>query len=105
LLPTVRLGRMHPLFPYTTLFRSRPATEILHGICETRACTNAGAKLLVGRFEPRRDVDGIAVSSVVEEPAAAEIPDDCRSGMHPRSEEHTSELQSHLKLVCRLLRA
>src|SRR5260370_30246839 len=27
----------------------------------------------------------------------------CRGSFEPRSEEHTSELQSHLNLVCRLL--
>src|SRR5260370_19330899 len=27
----------------------------------------------------------------------------CGAGLHHRSEEHTSELQSHLNLVCRLL--
>src|SRR5437667_4211099 len=27
----------------------------------------------------------------------------CRSGSHSRSEEHTSEIQSHSELVCRLL--
>src|SRR5271170_8418798 len=29
--------------------------------------------------------------------------DFCRRGRHPRSEEHTSELQSRVDLVCRLL--
>src|SRR5205809_7956733 len=33
-------------------------------------------------------------------PAVAEL---CRPGRGPRSEEHTSELQSRLHLVCRLL--
>src|SRR6266571_941537 len=50
------------LFPYTTLFRPRPAP---------------------GPDQPRRSQ---------------------RSGLvPPRSEEHTSELQSHVNLVCRLL--
>src|SRR6266571_2979438 len=53
------------LFPYTTLFRSRPGAR---AGCRTRAC---GA---------RRGA-----------PASW------------RSEEHTSELQSHVNLVCRLL--
>src|SRR4029077_21295428 len=30
-------------------------------------------------------------------------PGRCHRGISPRSEEHTSELQSHLNLVCRLL--
>src|SRR4051812_49636256 len=61
------------LFPYTTLFRSRP------------------------RRRARRGAGG---------PSAA---DSGRWRRHPsrvrrrRSEEHTSELQSHVNLVCRLL--
>src|SRR5260370_23935338 len=53
------------LFPYTTLFRSIPA------------------------------------SAASDDPIAQAIAD-IRCG-RPRSEEHTSELQSHLNLVCRLL--
>src|SRR5438045_8099027 len=52
------------LFPYTTLFRSRPAR-------------GAGARAPRARCAHRRD--------------------------SPRSEEHTSELQSLRHLVCRLL--
>src|SRR6476661_10598824 len=51
------------LFPYTTLFRSRPQAR------------RPGRWLSPPRWPRRR----------------------------PRSEEHTSELQSHLNLVCRLL--
>src|SRR5216684_5241607 len=58
------------LFPYTTLFRSRPASPCQGGRPDGRWC-------------PR--------------PAAGPAP---RQG---RSEEHTSELQSRLHLVCRLL--
>src|SRR5438034_2722711 len=64
------------LFPYTTLFRSPPAT----------------------------------ISSTPAEPAAAPCrpsisrPQPRSSPLAPaRSEEHTSELQSHSELVCRLL--
>src|SRR5207237_10122248 len=32
-----------------------------------------------------------------------DLPSSQRMSNHPRSEEHTSELQSHLNLVCRLL--
>src|SRR4051812_50151184 len=58
------------LFPYTTLFRSRPAAA------------DPGCAL------PIADLSGVL-------------------GLSPariaRSEEHTSELQSHVNLVCRLL--
>src|SRR5260370_29966750 len=74
------------LFPYTTLFRSDHAdahtAQVACGSC-LRGADDVGH---VG-------VDGGGVFRVV-------------SGDHlmqQRSEEHTSELQSHLNLVCRLL--
>src|SRR2546430_11962564 len=68
------------LFPYTTLFRSRLL------VCSRGKVTNTFQRVapsfLAGSFEHRfPDVD----------------PD------YPRSEEHTSELQSQSNLVCRLL--
>src|SRR5690242_21284920 len=66
------------LFPYTTLFRSCPPPP-------PRA---PGMAPWCGRRRNGRPV----------RPAAA------RNGWHrTRSEEHTSELQSHVNLVCRLL--
>src|SRR5690242_21296357 len=69
------------LFPYTTLFRSRHAGPCLYG-------TAGGAPPL--RHKPCRQCGRLR-----------------RAGSpHPRgrrSEEHTSELQSHVNLVCRLL--
>src|SRR2546422_7862933 len=62
------------LFPYTTLFRSRQAAEVVGG--------------------------GVDVGVVSHEELVARV------GPPPhdqRSEEHTSELQSRLHLVCRLL--
>src|SRR5690242_21474533 len=53
------------LFPYTTLFRSRPRPP--------------------------------------GPPRCAPAPGRCPHPRDPRSEEHTSELQSHVNLVCRLL--
>src|SRR2546422_1408972 len=61
------------LFPYTPLFRSLPQSRIV--------------ELLVGECRVRR------------EPVRSHV-----DGVIPgRSEEHTSELQSRLHLVCRLL--
>src|SRR5260370_13961800 len=78
------------LFPYTTLFRS-----LLH------------------------HYPGARQAGLLSVPGCDALPDPCRrdrrhgsgSASHPgterrpacRSEEHTSELQSHLNLVCRLL--
>src|SRR5438034_2163456 len=75
------------LFPYTTLFRS-PRDEL--GVVEQVT----GAE---GRpFDRVDDVAGHVVDHLLAE-AAADAGDD------GRSEEHTSELQSHSDLVCRLL--
>src|SRR3712207_6932464 len=69
------------LFPYTTLFRSAPAARAAVGAAapapapaRSRSAATAGR---TGRARARRSC--------------------------PRSEEHTSELQSRQYLVCRLL--
>src|SRR5256885_17006987 len=64
------------LFPYTTLFRSRPS----------RACRRRP------RHPPHREA---ALPSARH--------DAWRAASRQRSEEHTSELQSPCNLVCRLL--
>src|SRR2546422_2733330 len=64
------------LFPYTTLFRSLPGPERLHAV--------------------ERDDERDPVERPDPEPRHVGVP-----GV--RSEEHTSELQSRLHLVCRLL--
>src|SRR5260370_4765514 len=66
------------LFPYTTLFRSfsiarAPQITSMTGPQPNTICMTGGLLTISG------------------------------SGMVQRSEEHTSELQSHLNLVCRLL--
>src|SRR2546422_7971115 len=62
------------LFPYTTLFRSRSATSRPRA----RPCTGSATTAL---------------------DSTCAMPTSCLG----RSEEHTSELQSRLHLVCRLL--
>src|SRR5687768_18121418 len=75
------------LFPYTTLFRSlEPATIDVH---EIEVEIPAARRLVIGRED---DVPS-ARSEKRGEVGATQI----------RSEEHTSELQSRLHLVCRLL--
>src|SRR2546422_6371091 len=75
------------LFPYTTLFRSRPW-------CPHRHAPNAHG---------HRPLDVVAGSGggCGREPALAPGAD--ALPVPARSEEHTSELQSRLHLVCRLL--
>src|SRR2546429_5951070 len=66
------------LFPYTTLFRSRRG----------RALSRLSGLRARGSPDPRR----------ASRPGSASA-----FPFSPRSEEHTSELQSRLHLVCRLL--
>src|SRR2546422_5711365 len=78
------------LFPYTTLFRS-----ILDDVLEAGRVQNQDG-LQRGPTTPMRGVkDGYPEALTTEHE-----PDDAQ---FPRSEEHTSELQSRLHLVCRLL--
>src|SRR5690348_17876981 len=67
------------LFPYTTLFRSRRAKSGAKG---ARAIAGATGQLQSRQPSPRNRPAG---------------------GARARSEEHTSELQSPVHLVCRLL--
>src|SRR5260370_16564437 len=65
------------LFPYTTLFRSRGSRAL---------CTASPSVFAVNRFLHLTQAGPFR-----------------QTGQRVRSEEHTSELQSHLNLVCRLL--
>src|SRR3989449_1992411 len=80
------------LFPYTTLFRSHRGARV----------ENADHDLLAQLGRQRRDaeVDGLSVHRHAGAPVLR--PQDGRARV-ARSEEHTSELQSRLHLVCRLL--
>src|SRR2546429_3985814 len=68
------------LFPYTTLFRSASLRDVLEGLLEPNYSPLYSLKNLKATLDIA-DWDGEAM----------------------RSEEHTSELQSRLHLVCRLL--
>src|SRR5687768_17961312 len=72
-----------PLLPYTPLFRSPGGRQ---SNCDSRSAESRRDR------RPRRGAFG---SSRPPVPAVPIVP--------PRSEEHTSELQSRLHLVCRLL--
>src|SRR5687768_18268179 len=80
------------LFPYTTLFRSlHPAdTQAIGGVvCQHKAVRGVGLSVTVCDSQPH--------------PMLARLELDINIGVGRRSEEHTSELQSRLQLVCRLL--
>src|SRR4051812_49454267 len=74
------------LFPYTTLFRSEEGLTIAwpesSAFSKRKAEDPANRELIAGAI---RAVTGSSLR------------------IAPRSEEHTSELQSHVNLVCRLL--
>src|SRR5690242_21170481 len=76
------------LFPYTTLFRSQR---------KTMGNVGCGTRTLASRNPPNSFTDHIITAS--DQPAI--FAGTIASGS--RSEEHTSELQSHVNLVCRLL--
>src|SRR2546430_11854678 len=87
------------LFPYTTLFRSGAAAagRLVPKVRGTRGCALVGSRRPLA-FDRR------------SEEAAHTSPADGSDGLCvyvskplPRSEEHTSELQSQSNLVCRLL--
>src|SRR5687768_18226542 len=81
------------LFPYTTLFRSLGASRAGNVICEALT-VNDELGMEVGSLLSREEAAGKKVVSFL--PAGSFI-------SVSRSEEHTSELQSRLHLVCRLL--
>src|SRR5438034_2151258 len=73
------------LFPYTTLFRSKSWPRASWGGCDALLTTAAAAVSSAPMFLPMS------------------LPFPGTPRFHERSEEHTSELQSHSDLVCRLL--
>src|SRR5437773_3324702 len=86
----------HPrstLFPYTTLFRSAIHFARALGINIPKVAILAGSDLVTTSM--RSTVDAAALCKMAER---GQIEDGIL-----RSEEHTSELQSHHDLVCRLL--
>src|SRR5262245_63084741 len=82
------------LFPYTTLFRSRPDHPEV--VLQDEEIRPSGVRV---RAEDDRDLGLAAVERLRREPGVGG-PDQHRQD---RSEEHTSELQSLRHLVCRLL--
>src|SRR5207237_9251996 len=88
------------LFPYTTLFRSAPfdaehaqflADPRIHRRRRQRVRAGPADRVVLQR-DRRKEHAGLQRAA----PCAGRY-------RTPRSEEHTSELQSHLNLVCRLL--
>src|SRR2546427_7309278 len=75
------------LFPYTTLFRSP-------GLCRTHPTSATSGKRSTACVQ--------SVATVLPQ-NGARMEQSPQGTLQPRSEEHTSELQSQSNLVCRLL--
>src|SRR5687768_17815945 len=97
----IRRPPISTLFPYTTLFRSATGGRAADHV--------RGAEY--HRYQPRKSGDRAAartawagrlyLAGTVDRRDFERL--DVGIGSGPRSEEHTSELQSRLHLVCRLL--
>src|SRR2546422_5300214 len=90
------------LFPYTTLFRSSQEAS------ENTSSSGPTSRGILGTPEymaPEQMQPGFKLDARADIYALASIAYHMLSGRPPfsRSEEHTSELQSRLHLVCRLL--
>src|SRR5438034_4872403 len=85
------------LFPYTTLFRSVPDEGGEEKVAAEGITRGVAAQTARQRPEARGEEHEVPGA----EPERREAP--ARHGWQDRSEEHTSELQSHSDLVCRLL--
>src|SRR5438477_4498625 len=84
------------LFPYTTLFRS---TLFAQARFPARGSTNR-----CGASSTRSDASAFSTGVATSQPPISPRTRGRRSSSRvARSEEHTSELQSHVNLVCRLL--
>src|SRR3712207_8488880 len=92
----IRRPPRSPLFPYTTLFRSLPGTGVDRDAfwfgfsALLRELTPENKRLLRKREDLQAQIDRRNEGLRSRAPT-------------PRSEEHTSELQSRQYLVCRLL--
>src|SRR3712207_8206183 len=82
------------LFPYTTLFRSR-----WHGVARRTPARRAAAARTSSRPTRPGAPPPVAVATLI----LVSLPVARRLRRVPRSEEHTSELQSRQNLVCRPL--
>src|SRR5690242_20863337 len=97
----IRLPPRSTLFPYTTLFRSQAAETL-----RAARLLEGGRQLAAQGRVAGRDLEVAAREAGrlrVGRPRRLEPDRVLLAGEPERSEEHTSELQSHVNLVCRLL--
>src|SRR5438876_5772251 len=89
------------LFPYTTLFRSDPECQRMQGPGYKGVRQHPPATLHILIHSPKLPPPWQGQGPEEEQEWSAEHQE--RRGNEHRSEEHTSELQSPVHLVCRLL--
>src|SRR5690606_41464359 len=97
LVPLLRLPPRSTLFPYTTLFRSI-RLQSLQRVVQGGIDIPGGQALARFKHPHFSHQHHIVASLAPGQPASND-----GLGLAPRSEEHTSELQSRENLVCRLL--
>src|SRR4051812_49817822 len=85
-----------PLFPSTTLFRSRG-----HAGPQVLEPGHATGPIFEAFFAAARQAGHRVACTINDHVQEGVAP--AERMIRPRSEEHTSELQSHVNLVCRLL--
>src|SRR5690606_40740347 len=90
-------------YPYTTLFRSSPPNDTAHAIHQRLSARLARAPTLMLTFSYQRFVTDAEMKRPSGETTWLSHETTPLSTTGGRSEEHTSELQSREKLVCRLL--
>src|SRR5688572_31107792 len=88
------------LSPYTTLFRSMTEKLLTYALGRSLTHYDMPAVRAIVRNAAK---DGYRFSSIAREIARSTPFTMRRPDAAPRSEEHTSEIQSQSKLVCRLL--
>src|SRR5256885_14779838 len=93
------------LFPYTTLFRSGALEQVQVHTGAFGLQTRQGLQTqgLAGQFGGRaRGRDDVPAAELLGDVQTAQPREQPGKEVRPRSEEHTSELQSPCNLVCRL---
>src|SRR2546422_5085725 len=100
----IRRPPRSPLFPYTPLFRSIVASREPYLVALAAVAAAAVLLLPVAALSAGRGArQAVAAALDPLERVAAETRAIGPAELGKRSEEHTSELQSRLHLVCRLL--